>query len=204
GPPAGGPPGGAPPGGAPPGGGFGGAPPAGGAPPGGGFGAPPSQPQGGFGAPPSGGAPAGAAGAAPGKKKRNPLIYVAIGCVALMFLGCLGWAVFGLVIPMLTVADAVDEANEAAEAVAEANEAATETGGGGGGGVCGRAVECCEAYVNAVSESMPTVSAETTCAGVRGMQNNPAATAGCESAISGWRQGLVALGRDVPSACAEQ
>lgn len=103
------PPGGAPPGGAPPGGGQGGwgQPP--GAPPGG-YGQPPGgygQPPGGYGQPP--GAPPGwqqqqpgygqPAGAVPptlpgGGSKSNPLVWVGLGCGALLLLGASGAAWF--------------------------------------------------------------------------------------------------------------
>jgi hypothetical protein len=128
-PPGGGaPPAGAPPGGAPPGGGQGGwgqppgAPPGGyGQPPGGGYGQPPG---GGYGQPP--GAPPGwqqqpgygpPAGALPptvpgGGAKPSPLLWVGLGCGALLLIGASGaaWFYFSIFKPAQMVASAVASA----------------------------------------------------------------------------------------------
>lgn len=64
----------------------------------------------------------------------------------------------------------------------------------GGGGTCGRAAECCSAYLSAMGAA-GTVDCTM-------YQNMPAAAeGGCQSAIDGWRSGLQALGREVPAAC---
>ena len=118
-----GPPPGAPPGGhgQPPGGGYG--QPPGGQPPGGqapgGYGQPPGgygQPPGGYGQPPPQGWPQqpgyGAPGqqpAPPAAKKPNPLVWVGIGCGALLFLGATGaWGVYAFVVrPLQEAQEAV-------------------------------------------------------------------------------------------------
>lgn len=68
-------------------------------------------------------------------------------------------------------------------------------GGGGGGGACDRVGPCCRAYVAAMGAAVPA----STCDAYNDVANIPEAT--CESAISGYRSGLTALGREVPSEC---
>ncbi len=94
-------------------------------------------------------------------------------------------------------------AEEAAEPAAEQPAQAEGEGGGAGDSVCGRAVTCCEAYVNAVAATTPGVTAETACAGVRQAGNAPGGDATCTAAIAGWRQSLTALNQTVPASCAE-
>ncbi len=159
-----------------PGGGFG-APAPGSPPPGGGFGAPPAQPQPGFGGPT-------AAPVAP-KKKRSPLIYVAIGCVALLALSCIGgnlwWFLFA------------PDGDDVAAAIEDAVEE------GGGSALCSRAVECCEAYVTEMTAAgTPGLDATSTCAVLRmAGVTDPA----CQSTIDGYRAGLQAMSRTVPTSC---
>lgn len=160
------------------------------------------------------------AGAGPvPKKKKNPLIFVAIGCVALMMLSCIGWTAWAVVYPLLfssnadDVAEALEAAAEAAEAEAEAAEAEEESAAGdsegsegssasgGGDTVCSRAQACCEAYVNELSGITPGLSVQQTCAGVSVAAGTPMADASCQSMIDGWRQALSAIGRAVPSSC---
>ncbi|MFK7989199.1 MAG: hypothetical protein AB8I08_24480 [Sandaracinaceae bacterium] len=191
-PPGGAPPGGAPPGGAPPGGGFG-------APPGGGGAAP------GFGAPPGGaGAPPGAApAAAPEKKKGGAVKYVLFGCLGLFLLsGCLGggYFLYGMYMAAEAVSDVADDFEELGEAVQEANEAAeaanAEAGGeAGGGGACSRVAACCRAYVAAMGATVPA----STCDAYNDVTHIPEAT--CSSTIAGYRTGLAAMQKAVPTEC---
>ena len=110
------PPGGQPPGGQPPGGqgGWGqppGAPPGGyGAPPGG-YGGPPGAPQGW--PPPQQQPPVGAPGPAPKSGKANPLLWVGLGCGALLLIGAAGvaWAYFTFVRPAQELAKAAAAAS---------------------------------------------------------------------------------------------
>ena len=100
--------------------------------------------------------------------------------------------------------ESTEEQPAAEEPAAEQPAAQAEgEGGGAGDSVCGRAVTCCEAYVNAVSATTPGVTAETACAGVRQAGNAPGGDATCTAAISGWRQSLTALNQTVPASCAE-
>lgn len=66
--------------------------------------------------------------------------------------------------------------------------------GGAGAGVCARATECCNAYVQLVP-----AAAATNCTLYSSMPM--AGEAGCQSAIDGYRSGLSALGHAVPAAC---
>lgn len=99
--------------------------------------------------------------------------------------------------------EAVEEAMEEAEEASE--EMAEETGGeeaaGGGDGVCGQAVACCEAYVNAMGANTPGLSVETTCSSVQNLQGSPGGDDACQQAIDGWRTGLEAAQMDVPGPC---
>lgn len=94
---------------------------------------------------------------------------------------------------------------ETPAAAAPADDSADEPaepsgGGGGGGGVCGRARECCSAYIEAMGANTPGLSAETACAGVQNA-TGPGADVGCQAAIDGWRQSLTAMSHDVPASC---
>ena len=73
---------------------------------------------------------------------------------------------------------------------------AAEPAAAGGGGACARIEACCRAYV----EAMGTVPAST-CDGYQNAAAMPESA--CSQTMAGYRQGLTALGRDVPSACAE-
>jgi len=147
------------------------------APPGGGFGAPPAQPQAGFGGP--------TAAAAPVKKKKNPLMFVAIGCVAILALGCIAGNVYYFVF-----APSSDDVENILGDAAD---------NGGGSDLCSRASDCCEAYVNAITEQgTPGMDVQSTCAAVR---MAGAADATCQSAIDGYRQSLQAIGHDIPTSC---
>jgi hypothetical protein len=64
----------------------------------------------------------------------------------------------------------------------------------GGGGVCGRAAECCSAYLTEMG-----AAGTVDCSMYNGMAG--VAEVGCQSAIDGWRSGLQAMGRTVPAAC---
>jgi hypothetical protein len=85
---------------------------------------------------------------------------------------------------------------------APAAEANTGGGGGGGGGdsVCGRARTCCNAYVEAMGGA---AMAGQACAGIDTAEQTggAAADASCTAMISGWRQSLSGMGREVPAAC---
>ena len=187
-------------------GGFGSSP--GSAPGAGGF-TPPATgaaPASGFGAPPPGASPApGFAGptaqATPPPKKKKTGLFIGLGCVALLLFGCIGtggylyWRAQQAVEDVQDAFDeAVEDANAANEAVEEAGNAAGGAAAAGGGDLCARAADCCEAYV----EAMGTGSADQMCAGMR--------TAGvpessCQTSIDGYRTGLQAMNKTVPSAC---
>ncbi|MCC6874995.1 MAG: hypothetical protein IT378_11875 [Sandaracinaceae bacterium] len=82
---------------------------------------------------------------------------------------------------------------------ATAEPAAGGGGGGGGGGVCGRAADCCRAYVQAMGGVAAMAAVEASCGNY---SNMPAGSdTGCQAAIDGWRSGLTAMSREVPSAC---
>ncbi|MCB9592961.1 MAG: hypothetical protein H6719_09540, partial [Sandaracinaceae bacterium] len=153
---------------------------------------PPPQPQAqqGFGAPP--------AAAAPEKKKSKTGLFIGIGCVLAVILGCLGTGGY----LWWKANQAVDEfESDLNEAVQNANEAANEaanTGGGdtaGGGGSCSRIAACCRAYVSAMGASVPASTCDAY-NNVAGMQDSM-----CDQTMAGYRTGLQAMGRDVPSEC---
>lgn len=82
---------------------------------------------------------------------------------------------------------------------AAADPAPADQGGGGGGSPCARARDCCNAYVTAMGAGVTTDQA---CAGIAGAEAAGAAgEASCTSMISGWRQSLTAMSRDVPASC---
>jgi hypothetical protein len=119
---------------------------------------------------------------------------------------------------MLFVACGGEEAAETTEtttetepaAEAETDEPAAEPAAAepaaGGGGVCDRAQRCCEGYVSEMTAmGTPGISAEQACAGIAGARAAGAAgEASCTTMINGWRQGLEAAQRTVPSDCAAQ
>lgn len=138
-----------------------------------------------------GGAPMGAAPAKSGGSGK----YVAIGCGALLLICCVTSIVYQVVCGGLAamgaatapMAPTVDTSGATAPAVAPA---------AGGGGVCQRATDCCNAYVQA----MGAAAAGTNCSLYGTMGGGPA-EAGCQSAIDGFRSGLTAMGQTVPAAC---
>ncbi len=82
----------------------------------------------------------------------------------------------------------------------------------GGGGVCGRAGDCCTAYVDAIQNAQGNIAAQAMAGSidqVRSVCGNyaqlgasgAAAEPGCQSAIDGYRTGLTAIGVAVPAAC---
>lgn len=100
---------------------------------------------------------------------------------ALMFIGCGG----------------EEEAPAAAAAAAEPSG-----GGGGGGGVCGKAADCCAAYIEAMGGAAAGMNPDQVCAGVRQAGASGAAgEPGCTAAINGWKQGLQAMNKPIPAAC---
>ncbi|MGF1468092.1 MAG: hypothetical protein ACFCGT_18370 [Sandaracinaceae bacterium] len=74
--------------------------------------------------------------------------------------------------------------------------------GGGTSAVCERAVSCCEAYVGAMAEDLPSLDAEQQCGAVRAMVDTPGSNAACQNAIDGWRASLDAYSQEVPASCA--
>jgi hypothetical protein len=101
------------------------------------------------------------------------------------------------------------EAVEAAEPVAEPTAAEPAAAApSGGDGVCGKAADCCTAYIAAMADTPAgqavAAQGDAACQGVR--QAGQAGSAGepaCTQAIAGWRQGLTAMNIAVPAACAE-
>ena len=73
---------------------------------------------------------------------------------------------------------------------------AAEPAPAAGGGACSRVAGCCRAYIDAMGGSVPT----STCDAYNNVVGMPDAT--CESAIAGYRSGLTALNKTVPSECA--
>lgn len=191
GPPQGGQPGGfGPPQGGQPPGGFG--PPPGGQPQGG-FGPPPGGPQGGYG-PPMGGEP---------PKKSKTMMYVGIGCGALLLLSCLciggscGYKTW-----------------RARKALAEMQQLGT-TGGGtfgvappstdpsGGtapaaGGTCAKAKACCEALY-----SQPIFQGQgmQACAAVDQVAGTAFAETACTAQLNAFKQAAANIPGGVPAAC---
>lgn len=82
----------------------------------------------------------------------------------------------------------------------------------GGGGVCGRATDCCNAYVDAITNAQGNVAAQAMAGSMEQVRQQcgtyatlggmgPSAEPGCQSAIDGYRTGLGAIGVTVPAAC---
>ncbi len=80
-----------------------------------------------------------------------------------------------------------------AEPVVE--EPAGGGGGGGGGGACSRIAGCCRAYVNAMGATVPASTCDAY-NNVTGMQDSL-----CEQTMAGYRAGLQAMQKSVPSEC---
>jgi len=201
--------------GAAPAGGFG-APPAGGGggfgpPPtggGGGFGAPGGDSGGGFGAPPAGGggfgAPPAGGGGAPPPKKSNTMMYVGIGCGALLFLSCVcgGGAWWW----MKKQAEEQLESLRNYQIPAEGGDPTAEPSALAGaddpapaaGGTCARTKACCEAIY-----SQPIFQGQgmQACTAVDQVAATPFAEAGCTSQLDAFRQAAANLPGGVPAAC---
>ena len=64
---------------------------------------------------------------------------------------------------------------------------------------CERAAECCHAYVREMGGGPAMQAVDESCENYRRMP--PEAEAGCEAALGAWRQGLTAMGREVPVEC---
>jgi hypothetical protein len=104
---------------------------------------------------------------------------------ALMFIGCGG----------------EEEAPAAANTAAEA-PAAPAAGGGGGGGVCGKAADCCVAYIEAMGGAAAGMNPDQVCMGVRQAgQSGAAGEPACTAAMSAWKQSLTQMSKPVPAAC---
>lgn len=82
----------------------------------------------------------------------------------------------------------------------------------GGGGVCGRAGDCCTAYVDAIQNAQGNIAAAAMAGSIEQVRSvcgnyaqlgasGAAAEPGCQSAIDGYRTGLTAIGVAVPAAC---
>lgn len=179
---------GPPPGAPPPGGGFG--PPPGAPPPGGGFGPPPGgQPPGGFGAP-----------MAPPPKKSNTMMFVGIGCLALLLLTCVCGAGGYWYVSM--------KAEEGMQALRDyqpppgtyGTVPTTDPGGSGavvapGGDTCAKVDRCCPAFY--VARGLPAEQAATTCsqmASARAMATGPMLETVCASQM----QAFTSAGGGVP------
>ncbi len=95
-----------------------------------------------------------------------------------------------------TASSTEEEGDDTAEAEEEeAEEPAAEEGGGGGGGPCSRISACCRAYVNAMGATVPASTCDA--------YNNVAALQDsvCEQTIAGYRTGLSAMQKAIPSEC---
>lgn len=62
-------------------------------------------------------------------------------------------------------------------------------------GPCARVAGCCRAYIDAMGGNVPT----STCDAYNNVVGMPDAT--CESAMAGYRSGLTALNKQIPSEC---
>ena len=82
----------------------------------------------------------------------------------------------------------------------------------GGGGVCGRATDCCNAYVDAIQNAQGNVAAQAMAGSIEQVRQQcgtyaslggmgAAAEPGWQSAIDGYRTGLGAMNVAVPAAC---
>lgn len=110
---------------------------------------------------------------------------------ALMLIGCGGEEE-----PAATPAAAAP----AAEAPAAAP--AAPAAGGGGGGVCGRAADCCAAYIEAMGGAAAGMNPDQVCMGVRQAgQSGPAGEPACTAAVNAWKQSLTQMNKPVPAAC---
>jgi len=128
---------------------------------------------------------------------------VAIGCGGLILLSCCAWSAwygYATYAASSAIDDAHEAIEEATEAAAEAAESA-ETGGEASGNVCARAAECCEAYIGEMGAAAAGLSVESTCANYRNLASVAGSETGCQSAIDGYRSGLTAMNKTVPSAC---
>lgn len=63
------------------------------------------------------------------------------------------------------------------------------------GGACSRIAACCRAYVNAMGAAVPA----STCDAYNNVAGMPDST--CASAIAGYRSGLGAMNKSIPSEC---
>jgi hypothetical protein len=97
-------------------------------------------------------------------------------------------------------------------AVATAPVAAPAAPAAGGGGVCGRATDCCNAYVDAIQGAQGNIAAQAMAGSIEQVRQQcgtyaslgsmgVSAEPGCQSAIDGYRTGLGAIGVTVPAAC---
>jgi hypothetical protein len=116
--------------------------------------------------------PPGGYGAPPPKKKDKTLLYVGLGCLALLVLGSVaagvGWYVFSR--------------SSAGRAIA--------TGVTGGGAECAKAIACCKAVV---AKSGGDATALAAC---DNLVNVPAAA--CAQALAGYKTSAAALGVTCP------
>ena len=88
------------------------------------------------------------------------------------------------------------EAQPAEAAPEEAAGApAADQGGGGGGGACSRIAACCRAYVAAMGATVPASTCDAY-DNVAGLQDSV-----CETTMAGYRTGLQAMQKAVPSEC---
>jgi hypothetical protein len=192
--------------GPPPGGGGGGfGPPQGGQPPGG-FG--PPQGGGGYGGPPQGGAPQGGYGPPMGgepPKKSNTMMYVGIGCFALLFLSCLcgggAWWWMQKKAAELQTDLQNYQPTPGTFGVVPPSGGTDSTGGSGApaaGGTCAKAKACCEALY-----SQPIFQGQgmQACAAVDQVANTPFAETACTAQLNAFKQAAANIPGGVPAAC---
>ncbi len=67
------------------------------------------------------------------------------------------------------------------------------------GDLCGRARDCCRAYVAALGPA--GAGAEAACTALDQQQGVPGMDTACQAQIDGWRTGLSAMQHEVPAAC---
>ena len=110
-------------------------------------------------------------------------------------LGC--WAGLALIIACGFMEMGETASPAPAPVVAEPGvaEAPVAEPSGGGGGACSRISGCCRAYIAAMGASVPASTCDAY-DNVVGMQDSV-----CESAIAGYRSGLQAMQKAVPSEC---
>jgi len=111
------------------------------------------------------------------------------------------WSILAMILACGSSEDSQTTEEATEEAVGSAVEEAFGGGGGtaaAGGGACDRIADCCAGYV----EQMGAGAQASICDNYNNVENMQDSM--CQSAIDGWRAGLQAMNKTVPSACSAQ